>query len=133
VERGKRLNTTDIDLTTQVEAIESAYEFMLAYAAQGRDADKELPGGSEIKKVLVALAAALAVLRDNADDSGLPAQFQKFLETLAVDASNAGTAVELVLSQSRISSQLVDNLNASIHLRAVLTDLFLIDEALKCR
>ena len=28
-------------------------------------------------------------------------------------------------------SQLVDNLNASIHLRALLTDLFLIDEALK--
>jgi hypothetical protein len=133
VERGKRLNKTNIDLTTQVEAIESAYEFMLAYAAQGRDSDKELPGGSEIKKVLVSLAAALAVLRDNANGGELPVQFQNFLETLAVDASNAGTAVELASSQSRISSQLVDNLNASIHLRAVLTDLFLIDEALKCQ
>jgi hypothetical protein len=30
-----------------------------------------------------------------------------------------------------ISSPLVDNLNASIHLRALLTDIFLIDEALK--
>jgi hypothetical protein len=36
-----------------------------------------------------------------------------------------------VLAQPTISSQLVDNLNASIHLRALLTDLFLIDEALK--
>jgi hypothetical protein len=30
-----------------------------------------------------------------------------------------------------ISSQLADNLNASIHVRAVLTDLFLIDDILK--
>ena len=45
--------------------------------------------------------------------------------------SNSLAAVELVLAQPSISSQLVDNLNASIHLRALLTDLFLIDELLK--
>jgi hypothetical protein len=47
------------------------------------------------------------------------------------DARDAQAAVRLVLAQPVISSQLVDNLNASIHLRALLTDLFLIDEALK--
>jgi hypothetical protein len=36
-----------------------------------------------------------------------------------------------VLVQAAISSQLVDNLNASIHRRALLTDLFLVDELLK--
>jgi hypothetical protein len=36
-----------------------------------------------------------------------------------------------VLAQPKMSSQLVDNLNASIHVRALLTDVFLIDEALK--
>jgi len=36
-----------------------------------------------------------------------------------------------VLAQPIISSQLIDNLNASIHLRALLTDLFLIDEIIK--
>jgi hypothetical protein len=40
-------------------------------------------------------------------------------------------AIELVLAQRSISSQVVDNLNASIHVRALLTDLFLIDEILK--
>ena len=35
-------------------------------------------------------------------------------------------AIELVLAQPAISSQLIDNLNASMHLRALLTDLFLI-------
>jgi hypothetical protein len=33
--------------------------------------------------------------------------------------------------QPSIGSQLVDNLNASIHLRALLTDLFLLDAVLK--
>jgi len=36
-----------------------------------------------------------------------------------------------VLAQSAIGSQLIDNLNASIHVRALLTDLFLLDEVLK--
>jgi hypothetical protein len=35
-----------------------------------------------------------------------------------------------VLARPDIGSQLVDNLNASMHLRALLTDLFLIDEAI---
>ena len=41
------------------------------------------------------------------------------------------SALRLVLARSDISSQLVDNLNASIHLRALLTDLFVVDEALR--
>ena len=39
--------------------------------------------------------------------------------------------MRLTLARSGISSQLIDNLNASIHVRALLTDLFLLDEALK--
>ena len=41
------------------------------------------------------------------------------------------SSIRLVLAHPAIGSQLIDNLNASIHLRALLTDLFLIDEALK--
>jgi hypothetical protein len=37
-------------------------------------------------------------------------------------------AIGLVLDCPVIGSLLVDNLNASIHLRALLTDLFLIDQ-----
>ena len=40
-------------------------------------------------------------------------------------------SVAIVLSLPGISSQVIDNLNASIHLRALLTDLFLVDEVLK--
>ena len=40
-------------------------------------------------------------------------------------------AVQLVLAQQNITSQMVDNLNGMIHLRALLTDVFLIDEMLR--
>ena len=45
------------------------------------------------------------------------------------DAKKAHAAIELVLAQKDISSEIIDNLNASIHLRALLTDLFLVSEA----
>ena len=52
-----------------------------------------------------------------------------FHEVVADDIGKTRKALALVLGQPRISSELVDNLNASMHLRAVLTDLFLISEA----
>ena len=64
-------------------------------------------------------------------DREAAAPFETFVEVLDHDARNARAAVRLVLAQPSIGSQLVDNLNASSHLRAVLTDLFLLDEALK--
>jgi hypothetical protein len=42
-------------------------------------------------------------------------------------------AIGLVLDRPSIGSLLVDNLNATIHLRALLTDLFLLDQARKSR
>ncbi len=53
------------------------------------------------------------------------------METVEHDVRAARGAIGLVLSRARISSLLVDNLNASVHLRALLTDLFLIEQALK--
>ena len=60
-------------------------------------------------------------------------RYRDFLAVLERDAQTSLAAVALVLAQPSISSQLVDNLNASIHLRALLTDLFLIDEIFKIR
>ena len=59
------------------------------------------------------------------------ARYEAFLAVLARDAADSQAALDLVLAQPSLSSQLIDNLNASIHLRALLTDLFLIDEILK--
>ena len=44
------------------------------------------------------------------------------------DAEASRAFVRLVVAQSAVSSQLIDNLNASIHLRALLTDVFVLGE-----
>ena len=55
-------------------------------------------------------------------------KYEAFFAVLKRDAESAVAAVELVLAQPAISSQLIDNLNASIHLRALLADCFLVTE-----
>ena len=60
-------------------------------------------------------------------------KYEAFFTVLRRDANSAIAAIELVLAQSAIGSQLIDNLNASIHLRALLADLFLVTEILEVR
>jgi hypothetical protein len=117
--------------------IEEAYEFMLAYAAQGLASDAGSSAGSQVWEFLSRLDAALdglgGVFRDVVWGEKIPAadRYLGFIDVLDTDARAARAAVQLVLAQTGISSQIVDNLNASIHLRALLTDIFLIDEVLK--
>ena len=54
-----------------------------------------------------------------------------FVDMVRQDAARARIAMRFVIARSAIGSQLIDNLTASIHLRTLLTDLFLLDEALK--
>jgi hypothetical protein len=125
------------ELTRRCHSIEESYEFMLAYAAQGLAGDAGNQTGGQLRQFLTQAATALAGLGDFytslIDQQRLePAdRYRAFAAVLNRDAQDALAAVELVLAQPSISSQLVDNLNASIHLRALLTDLFLIDELLK--
>jgi hypothetical protein len=121
-------------LNARANAIEEAYEFMLAYAGQGLASDSGSAKGSQVRDYLAKAEKALADLsqyassfQPSADTDALAA----FLRVIDNDARNARAAVGLVLAQPAISSQVVDNLNASMHLRAVLTDLFLVDEVLK--
>jgi hypothetical protein len=125
------------EFAARCDAIEEAYEFMLAYAAQGLPNDHGSTSGSQIREFLrkcdyaldgLAEAAGRAVRHVNLEE---PAPYDAFVSVLDHDSRNARAAVRLVLAQPSIGSQLVDNLNASSHVRAVLTDLFLLDEALK--
>ncbi len=59
------------------------------------------------------------------------ASSRKFLDAVRQDCVVAQGAIGLVLDAPGVGSLLVDNLNATIHLRALLTDLFLVDQALK--
>lgn len=119
------------------DTIEEAYEFMLAYAAQGLTGDEGSGSGGQLREFLTRAAAALAGLGDvlyaviDRERLEPPDRYRSYAAVLDRDARDSLAAVELVLAQPSISSQVVDNLNASIHLRALLTDLFLIDEILK--
>lgn len=123
--------TEAVLLAGRIEVIERGYEFLLAYAAQGRQDD----AGTEVRETLERMHLALTGMQGS-----LPAAFPKlssesgvhdFMETVEHDVRAARGAIALVLSRARVSSLLVDNLNASVHLRALLTDLFLIEQALK--
>ncbi len=59
------------------------------------------------------------------------ASFRTFIGVIDRDARDAQAAIRMVQAHPSIHSQIVDNLNANIHVRALLTDLFLIDEMLK--
>ncbi|MBI2361309.1 MAG: hypothetical protein HYV04_20780 [Deltaproteobacteria bacterium] len=124
-------------LKQRIEIIEAAYEFMLAYAAQGVSGEEEEGRATEIRMQLKrsddALEGLARLLRGLVRNKKLkPAgQCQAFIDIVETDSRHAQAAIQLVLAQRAISSQLIDNLNALIHLRALLTDLFLIDEVLK--
>jgi len=122
-----------MELGQHIEAIEEAYEFMLAFAAQGRR-DERGATGAAIRHFLGRLDAALGALPHCAADAcrelGLKDDYTGILAVLADDARKAHALVRFVLSRETIGSQLADNLNASIHLRALLTDLFVLDESL---
>lgn len=120
-------------LTDRVNAIEECYEFMLAYAAQGLPADAATPSGGQLRELLRRAAEALGGIAE-AYSSAIPrpdGPYQPFLAVLKRDAADALAAIEMVRAQPALSSQLIDNLNASIHVRSLLTDLFLIDEVIK--
>jgi hypothetical protein len=125
------------DIAERCNTIEESYEFMLAYAAQGLPTDSGSQSGGQIREYLRRAAHALRGFEESCaralqQERLEPAEhYQAFFKVLIRDAADSLAAIELVLAQPSISSQLIDNLNASIHLRALLTDLFLLTEMAK--
>jgi hypothetical protein len=128
-----------LSVRERCDAIEECYEFMLAYAAQGVAGEEGTSSTSQLRALLARAEAALEGIADafgaTISEARLePAErYRAFLAVLDRDARDTLAALQLVLAQKAISSQLVDNLNASIHVRALLTDIFLVDELLAPR
>ena len=121
-----------------IDAVEGAYEFFLAYAAQGiTDEANSGRNGTQLRshldrmtEAVSQLAPALESLLEEEDVEGRD-ELVAFGGVLRADAEKAGAVLSLIRSRASISSQLVDNLNASVHVRTLLTDLFILDEVLK--
>ncbi len=128
-------DVTADELRKHIDTIEESYEFFLAYAAQGLSGDGGSASGGELREYFNRTDEALGALMEGMGDvvAGLePADaYRDMGKVVERDAGDTRSAVRLVMAQSAISSQLVDNLNASVHFRALLTDLFLFDEVLK--
>jgi len=124
-------------LKERIDDVEAAYEFMLAYAAQGVTGEEE--GGSvteiraQLKRAEEALEGLAELFKEVVATRGLkpPEPYRSFIGVLEREAASAQAAIRLALAQRALSSQLIDNLNALIHVRSLLTDLFFIDEILK--
>jgi hypothetical protein len=125
------------ELARRADAVEGGYEMMLAYAAQGLATDQGAANSGQLREHLKRFEAALTGLADFYREAavalgvGPKDALDGFLEVVARDAASTQAALRLVLGQPDISSQMVDNLNASIHVRALLTDVFVVDEILK--
>jgi hypothetical protein len=122
------------ELRQRIDTVEESYEFFLAYAARGTTgvgADDEVRQYLQrTDEALTGLARGFADIADKERPQSAKT-YHAMIEVLDRDAASAQAAIRVVLAQPAISSQLVDSLNASIHVRALLTDVFLLDEALK--
>jgi hypothetical protein len=125
------------ELSRRADAIEGGYEMMLAYAAQGLVSDQGAANSHQLRDHLERFDTALTGLaqayRDCAAALGVGPKdaLEGFLKTLEADAATTQAALRLALARPGISSQMIDNINASIHVRALLTDVFVIDEILR--
>ena len=127
-------------LQDRADAIERGYEMMLGYAAQGLASDQGAANSAQLRDHLKRFDAALTglagVYRDAAGALGVGPKdaIDGLLESLEADARFTQSALRAVLAlPGGISSQMIDNLNASIHVRALLTDVFVIDELIRGR
>jgi hypothetical protein len=124
------------ELVARTGDIEEAYEYFLGYAAQGLPSESGagLQIRTYLKKFESAVAGLGAFFTDYVTSLNLDtAEYGAFIGVIDRDARDAQAAIQMVLAQPSINSQVIDNLNANIHVRALLTDLFLIDEILKTR
>jgi hypothetical protein len=124
-------------LQVHVNVVEETYEFCLAYAAKGVNAQMASSNDRLVRERLEKMAATLEALPGSflalAEEraSRNEERYQAFIEVMRRDAAAGLAAVQLILAQPGITSQMVDNLNGMIHLRALLTDVFLLDEILR--
>ena len=123
------------EVKARIDAIESSYEFFLAYAAQGLTTDEGAEAGAQLREFLAKIEKAMnglpeliteAVAGQEPSDS-----WADVVAMVRSDATAALAMVRLISARPGVSSELIDNLNAFIHMRALLTDLFLVDDLLE--
>ena len=123
------------EVKARIDAIESSYEFFLAYAAQGLTTDEGAKAGAQLREFLAKIENAMDGLPELVTEAvagrELSDSWADVVAMVRSDATAALAMVRLIAARPGVSSELIDNLNAFIHMRALLTDLFLVDALLE--
>ncbi len=123
--------TDSAAIRQNIEIVEEAYEFMLAYAAQGRMEEGAGADGAHIRTFLERFAAAAGQMKLQAVVlmAGGKADGGALLDSFQRDSDIVLSVLQLLLGRDNISSEMVDNTNGLIVMRSYLTTLVFIDKA----
>lgn len=117
------------DIRKRIEAVEEAYEYMLAYAAQGRASEGAGPDGAHVRSFLAQFEEAAEAIAAGID-AALPGDGAAgFREAFARDSDAMLSVLRILQARADIPSEAVDNANGLIAVRAYLTSLFFLDKA----
>jgi hypothetical protein len=124
--------TDSAAIRQNIEIVEEAYEFMLAYAAQGRAEEGAGPDGAHIRTFLERFAEAAGAMRPQAEAlmAGGKSDGGALLDSFQRDSDTVLSVLHLLLGRDNISSEMIDNTNGLIVMRSYLTTLFFIDKSI---
>lgn len=119
------------NIRKSIESIEEAYEYMLAYAAQGRSDEGAGPDGAQIRTFLEQYLASISSINIGinqlAKDNPIVTDF---INSFQSDSASMASVLQIMLDKKNISSEVVDNVNGLILVRSYLTSLFFLDKVL---
>ena len=122
--------TNSTEIRKNIELVEEAYEFMLAYAAQGRADEGAGPDGAHIRIFLTQFSEATDNIINELDNlTEADGTMETFIKTAKTDADTVKSVLAIMLQKENVSSEMVDNANGLITVRSYLTALFFIDKA----
>ena len=122
--------TNSTEIRKNIELVEEAYEFMLAYAAQGRTDEGAGPDGAHIRTFLTQFSEATDNIINELDNlTEADGTMETFIKTAKSDADTVKSVLAIMLQKENVSSEMVDNANGLITVRSYLTALFFIDKA----
>lgn len=120
-----------VDIREAIDTVEEAYEFMLAYAAQGRQTESETEGASQIRGFLDRFRNALNVFSNHSDELLTPAaSTSAFAQHFAADTNTMKAVLDMLIGKSNITSDMIDNTNGMIVVRSFLTNVFFVDQVM---
>ena len=123
--------TSHKDIREEIEKVEEAYEYMLAYAAQGRADEGEGAEGVEIRIFIKQFLSSIEVLAGSLESlSKSSVELKTYIDSFKGESDIMASVLKIILANDNISSEVIDNANGLISVRSYLTSLFFIDKSI---